>query len=120
MRIDLSDTDRQAVLYAMLQLDPPLRPKSARPGYDAPTFDYLDGSWRHDAACKELDTDLFFPEQGASRRRIQAAKNVCRVCPVSTECLDYALGTGSHGGIWGGMVERERQKVRRRRSKERS
>lgn len=123
MRIDLaglSDTDRQAFLSALSELDPPLSfgPTNYRHRDDSPVFDYLDAPWRQEAACKELDSNLFFPGPGASKHRIQAAKNVCRVCPVITECLDYALETGSHGGIWGGMVERERQNARRRRQRQ--
>lgn len=121
VRIDLaglSDTDRQAFLAALLELDPPLtyRPTSPRQGYDLPTFDYLDGtSWRSQAACKGLPNELFFPEQGDSQRRTRAAKKVCWVCPVREQCLDYALETGSRWGIWGGMTEKERRNARRRR-----
>lgn len=81
---------------------------------DVPSFDYLDGSWREDAACRGLDNDLFFPEQGG-QPKATAAKRVCAVCPVTQDCLDYALETGSRWGIWGGMTEKERRNARRRR-----
>ena len=59
------------------------------------------------------DADLFFPERGASTRR---AKAICDGCPVRGECLDYALAHGEKFGIWGGLSERERRRVRRERS----
>ncbi len=59
-----------------------------------------------------VDPDLFFPERGASTRE---AKEVCRGCVVREECLDYAITNGEKFGIWGGMSERERRRVRRAR-----
>lgn len=61
------------------------------------------------AACAGL-TDLFFPERGESTRE---AKAVCRACPVKAECLEWALDAGEKHGIWGGLSERERRRVRR-------
>ena len=60
-----------------------------------------------------VDPDLFFPERGASTRE---AKSVCRACPVQQECLEFALSNGEKFGIWGGMSERERRRVRRARA----
>jgi len=68
--------------------------------------------WRDDALCAQTDPDLFHPERGQSTRR---AKDVCRACEVRTECLDYALGTEPHG-VWGGLSEKERRALSRRRS----
>ena len=59
--------------------------------------------------------DLFFPERGASTRE---AKEVCRGCVVREDCLEYALANGEKFGIWGGLSERERRKIRRRRALE--
>lgn len=79
-------------------------------------FDYTDPSWRLDAACRDADPDLFFVERGASTRR---AKAICAECPVAEECLDFALTVpGISYGIWGGLAERERRRVRRRRMRE--
>src|ERR1700739_605766 len=58
-----------------------------------------------------VDPDLFFPERGASTRE---AKEVCRGCVVREDCLEYALANGEKFGIWGGLSERERRKIRRR------
>ena len=66
--------------------------------------------------CHLVDPDLFFPERGASTRE---AKAVCRGCEVRGECLEYALAHGEKFGIWGGLSERERRRVRRQRALER-
>ena len=70
-------------------------------------------SWHDQANCLGVDPDLFFPERGASTRE---AKEVCRGCVVREACLEYALTNGEKFGIWGGMSERERRRVRRARA----
>ena len=72
--------------------------------------------WQEEANCLGVDPDLFFPERGASTRE---AKGVCRGCEVRVECLEYALQHGEKFGIWGGLSERERRRVRRQRALER-
>jgi WhiB family redox-sensing transcriptional regulator len=72
--------------------------------------------WQERANCLGVDPDLFFPERGASTRE---AKSVCRGCEVRGECLEYALDHGEKFGIWGGLSERERRRVRRQRALER-
>lgn len=69
--------------------------------------------WADGANCLGVDPDLFFPERGASTRE---AKAVCRSCLVRDECLEYALTTGEKFGIWGGLSERERRRLRRQRA----
>ncbi|HEY7705272.1 MAG TPA: WhiB family transcriptional regulator [Acidimicrobiia bacterium] len=71
-----------------------------------------DLSWQDYANCRGADADLFFPERGASTRK---AKAICAACDVRQECLDYAIASGEKFGIWGGMSERERRRVRRQR-----
>ena len=73
-------------------------------------------SWQTQANCMGVDPDLFFPERGASTRE---AKEVCRGCVVSDDCLESALANGEKFGIWGGMSERERRRLRRARALER-
>jgi len=68
--------------------------------------------WQDYASCRGGDTNLFFPERGASTRR---AKAICDACEVKAECLDYAIEMGERFGIWGGLSERERRRVRRER-----
>ncbi|MER3395430.1 MAG: transcriptional regulator [Acidimicrobiia bacterium] len=75
-----------------------------------------DLSWQAYAACMGVDPDLFFPERGASTRE---AKAVCSRCVVRTECLEYALANAEKFGIWGGMSERERRKIRKLRAQQR-
>src|SRR6188768_2847561 len=76
-----------------------------------PTED--DRSWQDQANCLGVDPDLFFPERGASTRE---AKEVCRGCVVRLDCLEYALSNGEKFGIWGGLSERERRRIRRQRA----
>ena len=75
-----------------------------------------DRGWQSRANCMGVDPDLFFPERGASTRE---AKEVCRGCVVRDDCLEYALDNGEKFGIWGGMSERERRRLRRARAVER-
>lgn len=70
-------------------------------------------SWQDQANCMGVDPDLFFPERGASTRE---AKEVCRGCVVRLDCLEYALDNAEKFGIWGGMSERERRRLRRART----
>ena len=72
-----------------------------------------DRGWQRKANCMCVDPDLFFPERGASTRE---AKEVCRGCVVREDCLEYALANGEKFGIWGGMSERERRRIRRARA----
>lgn len=73
--------------------------------------------WRQAAACADLPSELFFPvgESGESADQIEAAKATCGVCPVQTDCLEYALDTNQIAGIWGGYTAEERRPLRRRR-----
>src|ERR1035438_3986155 len=66
--------------------------------------------WQDQALCAQTDPEAFFPEKGGSTRE---AKRVCRSCEVRAECLEYALENDERFGIWGGLSERERRKVKR-------
>jgi WhiB family redox-sensing transcriptional regulator len=70
-------------------------------------------TWQRFANCLGVDPDLFFPERGASTRE---AKEVCRACVVRADCLEYAITNGEKFGIWGGLSERERRRIRRARA----
>ena len=59
--------------------------------------------WQERALCAQTDPEAFFPE-----------KKVCQTCEVRAECLEYALGHDERFGIWGGLSERERRKLKRR------
>jgi WhiB family redox-sensing transcriptional regulator len=67
--------------------------------------------WQERALCAETDPEAFFPEKGGSTRE---AKKICTGCEVRAECLEYALGNDERFGIWGGLSERERRRLRRR------
>jgi WhiB family redox-sensing transcriptional regulator len=67
--------------------------------------------WQERALCAQTDPEAFFPEKGGSTRE---AKKVCSGCEVRAECLDYALENDERFGIWGGLSERERRKLKRR------
>jgi WhiB family redox-sensing transcriptional regulator len=66
--------------------------------------------WRDFALCAEADPEAFFPEKGGSTKD---AKKVCRRCPVTAECLEFALDRNERCGIYGGKSERERRKILR-------
>lgn len=70
-------------------------------------------AWQDLANCRGANPDLFFPERGASTR---TAKGICRECSVRSECLEFAIVSSEKFGIWGGMSERERRKIRRERA----
>jgi WhiB family redox-sensing transcriptional regulator len=67
--------------------------------------------WQERALCAQTDPEAFFPEKGGSTRE---AKRICSRCEVRTDCLEYALGHDERFGIWGGLSERERRKLKRR------
>lgn len=67
--------------------------------------------WQERALCAQTDPEAFFPEKGGSTRE---AKRVCLTCDVRDECLEYALMNDERFGIWGGLSERERRKLKKR------
>jgi WhiB family redox-sensing transcriptional regulator len=68
-------------------------------------------NWGAQAICRTDDPDVLFVP-GAAQKRVKA---VCGACPVRTECLADALDNRIEFGIWGGMTERERRALLRRR-----
>ena len=72
-----------------------------------------DRAWQDQANCLGVDLGVFFLKRNASTRE---AKEVCRGCVVRGECLEYALANGEKFGIWGGLSERERRRLRRQRA----
>lgn len=75
--------------------------------------DILNGplAWQAQALCAQTDPEAFFPEKGGSTRE---AKAVCAQCEVREQCLEYALQNDERFGIWGGLSERERRRLKRR------
>lgn len=70
----------------------------------------LEDQWQERALCAQTDPEAFFPEKGGSTRE---AKRICMGCEVRDECLDYALAHDERFGIWGGLSERERRRIKR-------
>ncbi|WP_423213655.1 WhiB family transcriptional regulator [Pseudonocardia sediminis] len=74
--------------------------------------------WQMRAACRDLDSELFFHpsnERGpAANARDRAAKVVCSGCPVLEECRSHALDVHEPYGVWGGLTARERETILRR------
>ena len=71
-----------------------------------------DDTWRPAAACRDLDTNIFFP---VSEEDAGSARAICATCPVRELCLEFALATHQEDGVWGGLTESERRRLRRRR-----
>jgi WhiB family transcriptional regulator, redox-sensing transcriptional regulator len=76
------------------------------------------GDWRHRARCRDIDGDLFSPDGHSPihNAQVEAAKAICAPCPVRPDCLEWALDTGQHHGIWGGLDATERHHLGRRRT----
>jgi WhiB family redox-sensing transcriptional regulator len=77
-------------------------------------IDMSQTEWFDDAACRDADTDVFFP---VSESMAGEAKAICAVCPVREECLEFALQTRPGDGVWGGLTATERHRLIRRRQK---
>lgn len=97
----------------------PQQPASSPPSGSVRTLHSLtpaavdgEGSWRAHAACRDADPAWFFDADEDLQERARA---LCAACSVRSACLDYALTAREAYGIWGGMDERERQRVLRRR-----
>ena len=69
-----------------------------------------DDQWQERALCAQTDPEAFFPEKGGSTRE---AKRICLGCEVRDVCLEYALAHDERFGIWGGLSERERRRLKR-------
>ena len=67
--------------------------------------------WRDSAACKNYDTNIFFPETKETTLQAEPIE-ICNSCPVKVDCLDYALKHEGLG-IWGGLNQTDRSKLRR-------
>ncbi|WP_431279777.1 WhiB family transcriptional regulator [Leifsonia poae] len=81
------------------------------PGVRANVDDDNPLAWQSDSLCAQTDPEAFFPEKGGSTRD---AKRICTSCEVRSQCLEYALANDERFGIWGGLSERERRKLRKR------
>jgi WhiB family redox-sensing transcriptional regulator len=83
-------------------------------GIPEPGQDAQAAAWRFHARCADQDPDLFFPvgSSGPALRQTLRAKAICAQCPVRAECLEWALDTAQPHGVWGGLDEQERERLR--------
>lgn len=88
---------------------PAVEPRTAKP--KASLVPVRDESWMREGACRSVDPAVFFPERGAS---VSQAKATCAGCTVRSQCLAYAVERSIRHGVWGGMSERQRRKLRKR------
>lgn len=72
-------------------------------------FAIVEEDWQERALCAQTDPEAFFPEKGGSTRD---AKRICASCEVQAQCLEYALANDERFGIWGGLSERERRRLK--------
>lgn len=90
------------------------RGMTSSPAYGSPL-----GDWRARAQCCGENATYFFPPNHFERKpekdaREAVARTACRSCVVRPECLSYALRAGESHGIWGGLNELQRSRLRRR------
>jgi WhiB family redox-sensing transcriptional regulator len=93
-----------------------LRTERAAESVDYPQSGYGSSTEREEFSkenglCEQTDPEAFYPENGGSTRE---AKKVCLTCSVRSDCLEYALVNGERFGVWGGLSERERRKLKKR------
>lgn len=79
--------------------------------------------WQEEAACRPIGNAVFFGDDGESELERQArehqAKAICATCPVLEPCLEFALETNQKYGVWGGLNDKERASLKRRRARAR-
>lgn len=71
----------------------------------------MDLSWQDDAACRNADPAIFFPE---TKHTNIAAEKLCESCPVRLKCLVFAIENKIEHGIWGGHGLTARRRIKRR------
>ena len=104
---DGSPIDRAKFMASIVNARPEL---SLVGGYDGMDIGHPEEEWQDRALCAQTDPEAFFPEKGGSTRE---AKKVCVSCEVRVECLEYALENDERFGIWGGLSERERRRLKK-------
>jgi len=95
-------------LPARLALD--LEPEAE---FSIPLPTGLDNAWMRRAACLDHEPEVFFPPGPSAVEHIAEALEVCRGCPVVTDCLRVAMADPTLVGVWGGTSEAQRAVLRR-------
>lgn len=72
----------------------------------------LNDAWMARARCRDFDPEAMFQKRAADQQRAALA---CKGCPVRGECLAYSLELRPEFGVWGGLTERQRRALLRRR-----
>ncbi len=72
----------------------------------------MDTSWMAKGNCRDEPPSRFFPSDGVG---VEVARRICATCPVKEPCLEYALNQRVDHGVWGGLSERERRRILKRR-----
>ena len=75
-------------------------------------FDDSPTAWMSNGNCRSYPPATFFPSDGVG---VDRARAICKTCPVSQTCLEYALTDRIEHGVWGGCSERERRRILKRR-----
>ncbi|AMY19409.1 Transcriptional regulator WhiB2 [Rhodococcus sp. PBTS 1] len=109
------DLEGDPIEASEVDVDPPLVTLGMPTAAPQPGLVLVDGAdeddqWQERALCAQTDPEAFFPEKGGSTRE---AKRICLGCEVKDECLEYALANDERFGIWGGLSERERRRLKR-------
>lgn len=77
---------------------------------------FLELTWQADAACINLDTELFFtPESntpGAQVENLDTIRRMCAGCPVLSECYEHAIRYEQYG-VWAGLTPSQRALIRK-------
>lgn len=105
-----SDVESQMTNLASLMSAPTVAAAPVDDVLLAPGEELVPLPWQEQALCAQTDPEAFFPEKGGSTRE---AKRVCSRCDVRGDCLTYALAHDERFGIWGGLSERERRRLKR-------
>ena len=109
-------------VYRCMRCDPPVQTPRTELGLELMEIHrankHADKNWRKYAACRGMDVNIFFPEQGDTDA-VDAAKDICSRCSVTTECFvasNHAFGqrTIHDSGVWGGLTPAQRKKKRAR------
>lgn len=84
----------------------------------APRARTYDLSWQADAACRRWpDPEAFFPDRGDESATVLL---LCSGCSVQPRCADQALRERQRYGVWGGLTERDRERLWEDRARQRA
>ncbi len=76
----------------------------------------MDNEWMAEGNCRTEAPSMFFPSDGVG---VEVARRICATCPVKEPCLEFAIETNQKYGIWGGLTDKERASLKRRRARAR-